>query len=267
MRISALLDKVDHRPWPLPAGPWVMAQTWNNLLFAHWPVAVEVLRPLLPPALEIDTYEGQAWLSITPFRMTGVRPRLVPPMPWLSAFPELNVRTYVRDAPAIPPGQQTKPGIFFFSLDAGNRIAVALARLGFLLPYFHAQMSLHKVGDTWHYVSHRIQPAAPAADFIARYRPTGSVFHAPPGSLDHWLTERYCLYTTGPSGRLFRCEIHHWPWPLQPAEAEVAVNTMTVSQGIRLPDLPPRLQFARRLKVAVWPLRKVTAQSRGWGRG
>src|SRR5688572_8937724 len=100
-----MLGKVDHRPWPVPHGPWIMAQTWNDLLFAHWPVPVDMLRPLLPASLELDTYEGQAWLSITPFMLTGARPRWVPPVPGLSAFPELNVRTYVTDAPARPAGR------------------------------------------------------------------------------------------------------------------------------------------------------------------
>jgi uncharacterized protein len=238
-----------HRPWPLPRGPWVMAQVWHDLLFAHWPLDPEALRPLLPDSLRIDTFEGQAWIGVIPFRMSGVRPRLVPPVPWLSAFPELNVRTYVT--------AEDKPGIWFFGLEAGNRLAVAAARSWFHLPYFHAEMSLQEAGGWIRYRSRRIHRGAPPADFAGRYRPRGEVALAAPGTLARWLTERFCLYTLDGGGRLVRGEIHHAQWPLQAAEAEIETNTMTRPHGLALPDVPPLLHFARRIEAVVWPLRRV----------
>ena len=226
-----------------------MAQNWHDLLFAHWPVPVEDLRRVVPAALGIDTFDGQAWVGVIPFRMSGVRPRLVPSTPWLSAFPELNVRTYVT--------VDDKPGVWFFSLDAGNPVAVEAARRWFNLPYFYARMSSSELGDDIHYTNHRIHRGAPQADFVGRYRPTAQVFHSEPGSLAHWLTERYCLYALDARAQLYRGEIHHARWPLQPAEAEIEVNTMTLPHGIRLPDTSPLLHFARRLDVVVWPLRRV----------
>lgn len=225
-----------------------MAQTWSDLLFAHWPVPVEALRPLLPADLPLDTFDGAAWLGVVPFRMSGVHPRHLPPLPWVSAFPELNVRTYVT--------RDDRPGVYFFSLDAGNRVAVALARRLFLLPYFHASM-LAARGHAIAYLSERSHRGAPPARFVASYAPSGSAAIATPGSLAHFLTARYCLYAHDGAGRLYRAEIDHAPWPLQPATATIAANTMTAAIGIALPDEPPLLAFARRLEVHVWPLRPV----------
>ncbi|MGH9174548.1 MAG: YqjF family protein, partial [Vicinamibacterales bacterium] len=193
------------RPWPVPDGPWVMTQRWHDLLFMHWPLAPQVLRPLVPAALPLDTYDGRAWIGIVPFWMSNVRPRLVPPIPGLSRFPELNVRTYV--------SLDGKPGVYFFSLDAANRLAVAAARL-IRLPYFHARMSSERRGESIEYASHRIERGAPRASFRARYRPTGDALRdIGHGTLPSWLTARYCLYTVGPDGRPYRLEIDHRPWP------------------------------------------------------
>src|ERR1700674_1035433 len=119
--LKEILRNVVHRPWPLPAGQAVMTQSWPDLLFAHWPVDAEKLRALIPERLEIDTFDGRAWLAVVPFRMTNVRLRGTPAVPWLSAFPELNMRTYVT--------YDGEPGVWFFSLDAGNSLAVAIARM------------------------------------------------------------------------------------------------------------------------------------------
>ncbi|HEX5830842.1 MAG TPA: DUF2071 domain-containing protein [Gemmatimonadaceae bacterium] len=244
--------EVVHRPWPLPRGPWIMAQRWNDLLFAHWPVARDALAALVPPSLPIDSYDGTAWVSITPFRLRGLRPRYLPPFPGLSAFPELNVRTYVTLG--------GKPGVWFFSLDAGSLPAVLAARAVYHLPYFRAAMSVHEARDgSIHYHSRRAYDWPPPADFSARYRPTGAVARSEPGSLDHWLTERYCLYAVDAAGHVHRAEIHHRPWPLQPAEAGIERNTMAAAAGITLPSEPPRLAFARRLDVVVWPPTRVAA--------
>jgi uncharacterized protein YqjF (DUF2071 family) len=246
--MSALPQEVAHRPWPLPAGLWVMAQTWHDLLFAHWPVEPVVLRPLLPPQLQINTFEGRAWLAVVPFRMTGVRLRGTPSLPWLSVFPELNVSTYVTSG--------GKPGVWFFSLDAANSLAVAIARAWFHLPYFRARMNCTEHEGWIHYASERIHRGAPVALLKGWYRPIGDVFSPQPGTLEHFLTERYCLYTTDAHGQIIRGEIHHPPWPLQPAEAEFAHNSMTESLGIALTPRP-LLHFARRQDVLVWPPQKI----------
>lgn len=238
-----------HRPWPIPRAPWMMHQTWHDLLFAHWPVRVEDLRPHIPPSLQIDTYEGQAYLAVVPFRMSNVRPRFLPSVPRLSAFPELNVRTYVTDG--------KKPGVWFFSLEAGNPLAVQIARTGFHLPYFHARMECQPQGAGIAYDSERIHKGATPAQFRGTYVPTGPMYFAQKRTLEHWLTERYCLYALGRRGRVYRGEIHHQPWPLQPATAEIEVNSMSAAAGVPLPNIPPILHFARLLHVAVWPLHRV----------
>ena len=217
---------------------------WHDLLFMHWPVPYATLRPLIPPALALDTFDGAAWIGIVPFRMTGVRPRGLPALPWLSAFPELNVRTYVTTG--------GKPGVWFFSLDATNPVAVRLARTLFYLPYYDARMALENRGDRVHYSSHRTHRGAPPAVLQAHYRPIGQVSYAPPGTLARWLTERYCLYAADGQGRVWRGDIHHGRWPLQPAEADVRVNAMAQQIRLTLPDTPPLLHFARRQDVVGW---------------
>jgi uncharacterized protein YqjF (DUF2071 family) len=245
-----ILRTTAHRPWPLPTGPWIMTQTWHNLLFAHWPIDAGLMRALVPPQLMLDTYDGQAWIGIVPFGMRGVRPRLAPSVPGLSAFPELNVRTYVRSAKPENP----KPGVYFFGLEAANSIAVTLARRFFYLPYFNAHMRWFDDGRAIHYLSRRTHQHAPPATFLGCYAPTGPVYRSAPGSLDEWLTERYCLYTVDNRGRPRIVEIHHLPWPLQPAMAVLEENTMAAAAGIPLPATPPILHFARRLVMVAWPL-------------
>jgi len=221
-----------------------MQQTWNDLLFAHWPIAPDVMRKLIPPDLEIDAFSAQCWLAVTPFHMTGVRARFMPPLPGLSAFPELNVRTYVTHG--------GKPGVYFFSLDAGSQIAAWAARATYHLPYFPARMS-SVAQDGWiHY--HSIRDIA--AKLEGKFRPISQVQLRNPGTLEHWLTERYCLYTVH-RNCVYRAEIHHQPWPLQNAEAEFSINTMAASAGIALPEVPPLLHYAKRLEVLIWPLKRA----------
>ena len=223
-----------------------MKQVWHDLLFMHWPVAIEQLRPLIPTELEIESCEGSAWVGVVPFRMSGIRAHWMPPIPSTSAFPELNVRTYVRAG--------GKPGVWFFSLDAANSLAVVGARRFYHLPYFRARMKA-KSGSHGEiqYDSHRIHRRAPSADFRGRYRPLGEPFQAKQGSLEYFLVERYCLYAAA-GGRIFRGEIDHPPWPLQLAEAEVEVNTMATASGIVLPDSKSLLHFVQRQEVRVWAL-------------
>jgi uncharacterized protein len=239
-----------HRPWPVPARPFSVAMVWHELLFIHHRVDARALRPLVPAGLEIDTFDGSAWLAVVPFRMSRIRPRGLPAVPWLSNFAELNVRTYVT--------RDDKPGVWFFSLDAANPIAVAVARRTFHLPYFCATMQCRRdpTGEI-DYASRRTHRGQPPLAFAARYRPTGPIAKARPGSIDHFLTERYCLYAAASDGRLFRGDITHAPWPLQPAEADITQDTMTTPLGIDVPNERPLLHYADRLDVTAWKAERV----------
>jgi hypothetical protein len=247
-RQAGSLERVDHRPWPLPQGRWLMGQTWEDLLFAHWPVPLPALRALVPGELEVDAHEGQAWISVTPFRVTGVRLRGTLPLPVLSSFLETNVRTYVRHG--------DRPGIWFFSLDADSAAAVAVARRVYRLPYFRARMRLQSGATAISYSTVRVEPGTLPRTLNARYRPTGSAVEARPGTLEHFLTERFCLYAYADGG-LHRADIHHLPWPLQPAAVTITENTM-VPGSLGLPDDEPVTHFARRQDVVIWPLEPVS---------
>ncbi len=233
-------------PQPSVVGrrPWVMRMRWVDLLFAHWPVDAVAIRPLVPPALELDTFDGQAWLGIVPFGMEDVAPRGVPAPPVLGAFPEVNVRTYVRHG--------GRSGVWFLSLDADSRITVAGARTFFHLPYFRAGMSSTRENDVIDYHSRRMDPRGPSAELAVRYRPTGPIEMAVPSSLEAWLTDRMRAFSVDGAGRVVRTEIDHPAWPLQPAEAEFTVESMAAAHGLTLPDAAPHLLFSRRLDVRAW---------------
>jgi uncharacterized protein len=243
-RQRSLLARAGHRPWPLPGEPWFMRQTWSDLMFAHWRVSAEELERVVPPQLPVDRFDGSGWLGVTPFLVSGLRLRGSPPVPPFSRFPELNVRTYVTVG--------GKPGVYFFSLDAARRSAVFAARRSYRLPYFHARMSCVRDGEL-EFRSERLSVDGPPASFGSRYRPRGPVAAPAPGSLESFLTERYCLYTLDEQGRVHRGEIHHPPWPLQRAEAVLSTNTMAVPLGLTLRG-DPLLHFARRQEVLLWPI-------------
>ena len=229
---------------PHPAGPWVLAQTWHDLLFMHWPVAPEVLRPHLPAGLTLDTFDGQAWIAVLPFWMSGIRARGCPSVPFTSTFPEINVRTYVHDA--------ERPAVFFMSLDADNILGAAIARHTYHLPYSRSRIRLSRHGDTIDFASNRVDPRDPPAMFAGSYRPVSEVCPAQPGSLEHWLVERYRFYTVNGQGEIYRGDVHHAPWPLQRARAEVRANTMVLSHNVTLPDTAPLLHYARRIDAIFW---------------
>ncbi len=247
-----VLASTDARPWPLPAGPWVMTQVWRKLLFAHWPLPTEALRPLLPEGLTLDTYDGQAWLGIIPFLMDSVRFRWLPGIPSTTRFAEINVRTYVT--------ADDKPGIFFLSLDANSLLAIIGARVTYALPYYRARFAITTREEAIDYRCERVDKtpdgATSPATFAAHYKPTGPAQLARRGSLEDWLTARYCLYTLRRS-HLLRGEVHHAPWLLQPAEADIIRNTMTEPAGVHLPVRPPLLHYSELLEVLVWPLRQM----------
>lgn len=247
-------NPISPSPAPRPAGPWIMAQTWHNLLFAHWPVAPDDLRPHLPPGLTLDTFDGHAWIGLILFRLSGIRLRGCPPMPLMSAFPEINVRTYIRD--------EGRPAIMFLSLDADNLLGIELAKRWYHLPYLQAQMTFTEAGDQVHFTSHRTTPTAPFATFSGSYGPTGPVAYSTPASLAHWFTERYRLYSTDRQGGLHRADIYHDPWPLQPAAATFAANTMALSHGITLPDTAPLCHYAHHMPAHFWLPGRVTSAPR-----
>lgn len=238
-----MIDQTD-RQWPLPKQPWVMRMTWSELLFAHWSVEPSLVAKLLPAGVTLDTRDGKAWVGVVPFLMSDVAPRFCPAIPGLSRFLELNVRTYVTVG--------GKPGVWFFSLDAANRIAVRVARATFNLPYMDARMSL-KSNDshTIEYESHRTHRNEPSADFDACYGPSGDFFEAVPGSLEHWLTARYCLYSASQKGRIYRGEIDHPPWSLAKASYEETTNTMGQSFGFDFQG-EPHLLYAKPVDVRAW---------------
>jgi uncharacterized protein YqjF (DUF2071 family) len=243
---AGIVNLTAHRPWPVPGTPWIMTQSWHDLLFAHWPVPPDALRARVPPGVEVDLFDGEAWLGIVPFRMTNVAPRLAPTVPFVSAFNELNVRTYVtRDG---------KPGIYFFSLDADSQLAVSIARSMFRLPYYLARMQVNLAGASVEYRSRRTSSDVPA-ELDVVYEATGPVSEAEPGTLEYFLTERYCLYTFDRDGAVYRLEILHPPWPLQPAAADIRRNTMP--QGIPVAGGAPLLHFSRRQDMVAWPLARV----------
>lgn len=238
-----LLKETAHRPWPVPDTPWIMEQTWRDLLFAHWSYPVDEVRAVVPPELPLDTFDGKAWVGVVPFMLEDLRARGMPALPSLSSFPELNVRTYVTI--------DNKPGVYFFSLDAASKIAVFGARSLFHLNYFDAEMSITPTPTGLEYTSRRADHRGPAASFRAHYAPNGEAFHPVPSSLEHFFTERYCLYTVS-RGAVHRLQIHHRPWLLQPAQGEIEAAEMLIAAGLSAPTRPPLLHFASIQPMLGW---------------
>ncbi len=215
--------------------------TWHDLAFLHWPFPAEQVRPLLPAGLELDTFEGRAWIGVVPFYMTRVGYPVFRDLRLFSQFLEINVRTYVK--------RDGCSGIWFFSLDAASRFAVNFCRSIYRLPYFFADMSLTREGDSYRYHSLRLAGGSDPIAFTGSYRPIGEVYQSRPGDLDHWLSERYCLFAAARKNRIYRCDIQHPHWPLQKAEANIENNTMLKPLGLNIPDTPPLVHFAKRLVV------------------
>jgi uncharacterized protein len=240
-----------------------MRQSWRELLFLHWPIQPELLRPLVPSPLELDLFEGTAYVGLVPFTMVGVRPVGFPPIRGISNFHETNVRTYVhRDG--------RDPGVWFFSLDAANRLAVYLARTFFHLPYYHARMFLaaepmvrpddprtllYDDPRTLLYAGVRRRPDPLPASYLIRATATGPVRPAQPSTLEHFLAERYILYSIA-KDRLFQGQVHHLPYPLQSATLLSLDETLLAAAGIPRPDTTPLAHFARGVDVKVYALEK-----------
>jgi uncharacterized protein len=242
-RQASSLEETAHRPWALPDGSWVLAETLDDQLFAHWRVSAAALREHLPDDVDVDEHDGSAWLGVTPFAVTALRVRGTLPLPILSSFHQVNVRTYVtRDG---------KPGIWFLSLEASSYVVVEAARRLYDIPFFHATITVRRRGDRVVWDSARDDGRA----FSCSYEPSGPQVTAQPGSLEHFLTERYCLYA-GRDGRLSRAEIHHRPWPLRPAVADIELNTLP-PDWLRL-EHEPILHDSARQDVLIWPQEAVT---------
>ncbi|MFB9992143.1 YqjF family protein [Deinococcus oregonensis] len=237
-------------PLPPARGPWVLRMKWHDLCFMHWAVDAGTIARTLPVGVEVDTYGGQAYLGVVPFRMSGVAPRLAPDVPRLSAFPELNLRTYVT--------VDGVPGVWFYSLDIPEPLPVVLARTFFYLPYNLARMWMQRDNDSGvtRYASLRTQADAPAGRFAAAYRPAEPEFLAAPGTLEDWLTNRLALYSADSSGRVYRGHIHHTPWPLRRAEAVIAENMLADRLGVKL-EGQPHLLHSEQLDVRAWWVERV----------
>lgn len=235
----------DHRPWPLPPSRWTWRQNWYDLLFAHWPIAVSTVRHLVPPALTIQEFGGTSWIGVVPFRMTGVMRRPFPDLPWISAFPELNVRLYVE--------HDGKPGVWFLSLDATNPLAVWAARRFFCLPYYRSRIVLTSDVDGYRFNAERLKSPV---RFEAVYQPVSDPYTATRGSIEEFLAERYCLYAADGNGQLYRADVHHAPWPLQRADATVDAKLLLASHGLSL-DGKPLLHFSKGVDTVVWPLARI----------
>lgn len=240
------LNHLEHRPWPLLPKKYDWRQGWLDLAFFHWPIDAEEIQKTLPEGLEVDVFEGSAWISVVPFRMEGVMKRWMPSLPGISNFPELNLRTYVTC--------HGKPGVWFYSLDADQSIAVWSARKFFHLPYFKADMSCRSESDG--VIRYRSARASGDASFEASYEPAGGVYHATVGSLEWWLCERYCLYAASQAGQIYCGEVHHRQWPLQKINFEIKENGVAAAAGFKLPGNPASAQFSRELQVAVWNIVK-----------
>jgi len=251
MEVQDILNTTGHRPTPLPKRHWAATQRWNDLLFAHWPVPAASVAPLLPAGLVPDTFEGSAWIGIVPFWMDRIRFNGLPRVPGASSFPELNLRTYVREE------HTNLAGVYFFSLDAANPIAVTVARAFFRLPYYWSHMAIKpQQNGRFFYRSDRHLTRKPVR-FRATYRglgPTHRLAQSAPGTIEYFLTERYRLYTADHRGHLFQGDIHHLPWPLEAAEAEFHINELPAAHGITLPDTEPILFYARELVVYIWSI-------------
>jgi uncharacterized protein YqjF (DUF2071 family) len=236
-----------------PTGQPIMHQDWGKLLFMHWRIDEKHLRPLIPERLTIDTFDGSAWIGVIPFTMWDIRafPPFLPPVPGLSSMHELNVRTYVH--------LDNVPGVWFFSLDANSSLAVMTARAFFHLPYFNAEMSLEEEGETILYSSTRTHEDAPAAEFSATWKKGQTIPFSHPGSLEFFLTERYCLYSAHKQ-KLYRSRIFHQPWPLQKADVSRFNSTMIESHGLPTPQGEPLLHYAEELSVDIWPITECKMQ-------
>jgi uncharacterized protein YqjF (DUF2071 family) len=248
------LVRTSHKPRPLPSGRWLIRQRWNDLLFAHWPMPAAVLAPLIPEGLQVDTFQGSAWLGVMPFWMDRIKVRGIPPLPGVRSFPDLSLRTYVREE------RTGTPGVVCLSLDASNLLAVAVGCVLYHLPYHWAEMYLEQRSEReFSFFSRRRFCDQPVV-FKARYRglgPSRRLAESGAGTLEHFLMERYSLFSSNRNGQPIRANLHHVSSLLEEAEADIEKNDLAAVLGIQLPEQAPVLHYTRRLAVYVWPAELV----------
>lgn len=243
--------RTSQRPRPLPTGRWAMTQRWNDLLFVHWRVPPSAIAHLLPEGLQPDIFQGSAWLGVVPLWMDRFTFRGIPALPGMRSFPELHLRTYVRD-------QRTgTPGLYSFSIETGSLLSAAAVRFVFQMPCNWAEMLLNQRSEReFAFYSRRLFSSQPVI-FNARYRglgPTRRLAEIRSGSLEYFLTERYCLFARNRAGQAVRANIHSVASPLEDAEAEIERNDLAATVGIEIPEQEPVLHYSRRLAVYVWPV-------------
>ena len=239
-------QQVAHRPWPLPTRRPLLSQVWNNLLFIHWRMDLGQVRQVVPEPLEIDTFNGEAWIAIVPFDMKGVTFYGLPPISKLSDFPEINVRTYVKF--------DNKPGVWFFSLDVPSKLAVWSARTFFHLPYRYAEVDVTEQGERIHY-QHKMNDNI---EFEAYYHPTDPA-DAKTDSFETWATERYCLYCQSKAGHIYRTEVQHPKWPLYKAELNLVSNRLLKNWHVG--EQHPSVLFSKHIDVLAYTPERIKTQA------
>jgi uncharacterized protein YqjF (DUF2071 family) len=242
--------RTSNKPRPLPSGRWLLKQRWTDLLFANWPIPAASLAELVPEGLQVDTFQGSAWLGAMPFWMDRIKMRGLPAIPGARSFPHLSLRTYVRDP------QTGTAGVCFLSVEASNVLAAAVGRAFYHLPYHWAEMHMEQRSEREFSFYSRRRLADQTVLFKARYRglgPTRKLAESRPGTLEYFLLERDCLFSTNRNGQPVRANLHHISWPLEEAEAEIEHNDLALALGIDLPRTAPVLYYSRRLAVYIWP--------------
>jgi uncharacterized protein YqjF (DUF2071 family) len=230
------LQTIEHRPWPLPRSKWTWRQSWLDLAFIHYRASAQSLQQRLPEGVQLETFNGSAWLGLVPFRMSGVMRRPLPDLPGFSEFPEINLRTYV--------SVDGRSGVWFFSLDAAPLPVVLGGKYVYGLPYHHAKIQLTQTDHAFQMHSNRKD-----VEFHASYRPQGDVYRAEPGTFEHWATERYCLYAAPKNGKLSRVDVHHAPWPIQRANVQITRNDILNAAQLTPCDPVPICHFSPGVQV------------------
>jgi uncharacterized protein YqjF (DUF2071 family) len=243
-----ILNEISHRPYPLPSKKWIMRQTWSNLLFLHWPISPDTLRPYIPSHLQIDTFDGYAWLGVVAFSVAGIYPRGLSSLSLTPNFPEINVRTYVTC--------DGKPGIYFLSLDVDDWASYTIAKRWYHLPYSFARIRFQKEEQTFHFESIRKWTANSPIKFKGEFIPLPEVYYAQKRMLDHWFIERYCLFSSDKRGNIYCGDIHHCPWPLQKVMTNIKENTLFSPFHFDLTKIKPISHFSRGVDTLFWNIKK-----------
>jgi uncharacterized protein YqjF (DUF2071 family) len=244
-----VLNETTHRPFSLPEKKWIMRQSWRNLLFTHWPISPEVLRPYIPSQLQIDTFNDRAWIGVVVFVMEGIYHRYLPTISLTPTFSEINVRTYVR--------YNGKPGIYFLSLDVNDLASYTIAKRWYHLPYSLASISYQQEGPTFHVKSIRKAKTNIPIEFKGSYSPNQDVFYAKKETLEHWFIERYCLYSNDNRGNMYCGDIHHRPWPLQTVNTKISMNTLFSMFSFNVSEENSLSSYSRGVDTLIWNIKKL----------